>query len=418
MRMFVSSFFLVMALSMTYSMEDDASAVGYPKALRMQNGTTVTTVEQWQQDRRPEIMALFRQQVYGVIPELVDKTVIVASTEEDTEFLQGKARRLRVLLTCQILGKRLEIDVMLVLPSWASKARPCPVFLGLNFCGNHGVHPDPKIPLSRRWMPKGPGVVNNKATEAARGVQASRWPLEYLIDQGYGVATAYYGDLEEDHVAGWKNGIRALLPVDGKTGDQLPGHGWGAIGAWAWGLSRIMDDLQLRPAIDGKRVYLHGHSRLGKTALWAGACDERFAMVISNNSGEGGAAIARRLQGERTADLNRVFPHWFCKNFHQYSGKESLLPVDQHLLVAAIAPRPVYIASASDDAWADPEGEFLAGVHADPVYQLFKLPGLGTTKWPGVQQPVGQTIRYHLREGKHDVTLYDWQQWISTVSHK
>jgi len=402
---------------MTYSMDDDASAVGYPKALRMQNGSAVTTVEQWQKERRPEIMELYRQQVYGVMPgQGVTSEILIDDVDE--KFLNGKAKRLRLKLTLKGPGRDHTIDVMLVLPQGASDSKPCPVFLGLNFCGNHGVHADPKIPLSERWMPKGPGVVNNKATEASRGVQASRWPLEYIIDQGYGVVTAYYGDIEEDHVHGWKNGVRSLFPVDGKVGDQLPSHGWGAIGAWAWGLSRIMDALQQQPTIDGKRVYLHGHSRLGKTALWAGACDERFAMVISNNSGEGGAAMARRLQGERTADLNRVFPHWFCRNFHQYSGKESNLPVDQHLLVAAIAPRPVYITSASDDTWADPEGEFLAGVHADPVYQLFKLPGLGTTKWPGAQQPVGQTIRYHLREGKHDVTLYDWQQWIAASSRK
>lgn len=414
MRTILLSLLLLMAMSMTFSMDDDTSAVGYPKALRMQNGTAVTSSDQWQTDRRPEIMQLFRQQVYGGMPDRYEPVKVEIAGMDDT-FLGGKALRMRLLLIVNGSAKKHTIDVMLVVPQGTTAENPVPVFLGLNFCGNHGVHPDPLIPLSERWMPKGPGVVNNKATEASRGVQASRWPLEYIIDQGYGVATAYYGDIEEDHVDGWKNGVRSIIPLDGKVGDQLPPHGWGAIGAWAWGLSRITDTLQNMSLVNKKQIYLHGHSRLGKTALWAGACDGRFAMVISNNSGEGGAAIARRLKGERTADLNRVFPHWFCKNFHQYSGKESMLPVDQHLLVAAIAPKPVYIASASDDAWADPEGEFLAGVHAEPVYELFKLPGLGTTKWPGMQQPVGQMIRYHLREGKHDVTKYDWEQWIKAA---
>ncbi|MFO0811943.1 MAG: hypothetical protein U0796_01910 [Gemmatales bacterium] len=404
---------LTMSILITASSADDPAQVGYPPALRTQAGEPVTTLEQWKK-RRIEIMELYRQQVYGLAPAEPEEVEVLIA-DKDEKFLNGKATRLRLQLTMKGPGKSHTADVMIVVPSTASKAKPCPVFLGLNFCGNHGLHSDPNIPLSTRWMPAGKGVIQNKATEDHRGIQASRWPLEQIIEHGFGIVTAYYGDFEEDHVNGWKNGVRNVFPLEGKLGDQLPPHGWGAIAAWAWGLSRMMDALESVDLVDLKRVYLHGHSRLGKTALWAGACDERFAMVISNNSGEGGAAIARRLKGERTADLNRVFPHWFCKNFHQYSGKEETLPVDQHMLVAAIAPRPVYIASASDDAWADPEGEFLAGVHADPVYQLHKLPGLGTTTWPGVQTPVGQTIRYHLREGKHDVTLYDWQQWMQAA---
>jgi hypothetical protein len=409
---------ILVVLTMNYA-GDDASAVGYPPALVMKNGDKVTSQSEWESKRRPEIMEHYRRQIYGTCPHADDIVPTLERTETDDTFLDGIARRKRLVVTLQLAHdpkKNVTLDVMLVLPKAASSQNRYPVFLGLNFCGNHGVHPDAKIPLSTRWIPKGhAGVVNNRATEAHRGSQASRWPLEYIISQGYGVATVYYGDIEEDHVDGWKNGVRNLFPVEGKVGDQLPTHGWGAIGAWAWGLSQIMDVLGNIDSIDKKRIYLHGHSRLGKTALWAGALDTRFAMVISNNSGEGGAALARRLLGERTADLNRAFPHWFCKNFHQYSGKESQLPVDQHLLIAAIAPRPVYIASASDDAWADPEGEFLAGVHAEPVYQLYSLKGLGTTNWPGVNQPVGYSIRYHLRQGKHDVTQYDWEQWIAAA---
>jgi hypothetical protein len=389
---------------------DDPKAVGYPPALRTTKGEAVATLDQWKA-RRVEIMELFRQQVYGLAPAEPEEFDLDIA-DRDEAFLGGQAIRLRLVLTMKTKAKSHTADLMVVLPKSATKEKTCPVFLGLNFCGNSGVHADPNIPLSTRWMPAGKGVVNNKATDAHRGVQASRWPLEQIIKQGFGIATAYYGDFEEDHKEGWKNGVRNVFELEAKLGDQLPGHGWGAIGAWAWGLSRLMDALETVDVVDKKHVYVHGHSRLGKTALWAGACDERFAMVISNNSGEGGAAIARRLKGERTADLNRVFPHWFCRNFHQYGGKEETLPVDQHLLVAAIAPRPVYITSASDDAWADPEGEFLAGVHADPVYQLYKLPGLGTTHWPVVNAPIGKTIRYHVREGKHDVTLYDWEQWM------
>lgn len=409
----------VMALMTSFissKCDDDPKAVGYPDPLISRNGEKVTNAEQWKTKQRAEILELFRNQMYGKAPGLIDQSEIkIAQT--DKNFLGGKAIRVQMLIKLQAPnGNTRTIDVMLVLPNSATDDRKCPVFLGLNFCGNHGIHPDPGILLSTKWMPAGQKrVVDNRATDAHRGVQASRWPLEQIIDRGFGVATAYYGDLEEDHKEGWKNGVRASFPVDGKVGDQLPEHAWGAIGAWAWGLSRIMDALENIHMVDAKRVYVHGHSRLGKTALWAGACDERFAMVISNNSGEGGAALARRLQGERTADLNRRFPHWFCKNFHQYSEHEEKLPFDQHWLIACMAPRPVYIASASDDDWADPEGEFLAGVHAEPVYKLFNLKGLGTTQWPAVQTPVGNSIRYHLRQGKHDVTSYDWEQWMQAA---
>ena len=234
---------------------------------------------------------------------------------------------------------------------------------------------------------RGRGVVDNRATEASRGTAAIRWPIDMMIDRGYAVVTAYRGDIDPDYDDGFKNGVHALYP-------ELQGRGdnFSTIAAWAWALSRAMDYLETDKNIDAKRVAVFGWSRLGKAALWAGANDERFAAVISNESGAGGAKLFRHGVGENIKRLNTVFPHWYCINFRKYNDKDPELPFDQHMVIALVAPRPVYIGSAEQDKNADPEGEFLAAKAAEPVYRLFGVDGLPAEKWPAVNQPVQDTI--------------------------
>ena len=406
-----------------------------PDVLKTLDGKTIESPRQWERVRRPEVLELYRAAVYGRSPGAPER-MSFEFAPVDKMIFGGKATRKQV--TIYLTGDRSgpKMDLLIYLPN--NRKGPAPAFIGYNFYGNHTIAADPGIKLSESWMRdnKALGVVNNHATEAARAVQASRWPVETLIDRGYALATIYYGDIEPDFAQGWKLGVRGWMKADGtrrKTVDPVstdalsgktqPGDTgapaeakpdeWGAISAWAWGLSRAMDYMERDGDIDAKRVAVIGHSRLGKTSLWAGAEDQRFAIVISNDSGEGGAAIARRKFGETTAVINRSFPHWFNSNFKQYADRENEMPVDQHMLIALIAPRPVYIASAEKDLWADPRGEFLSGKHAEPVYALYGLKGLEVEDMPGINQPVGETIGYHIRSGVHDITQYDWEQYLN-----
>jgi hypothetical protein len=386
--------------------ESKAGSYTLPDPLVFADGSRVENAGQWRNRRRPEILRLYEEQVYGRTPR--PKRIEYEVTSRQNDALGGLATRKQI--TIWLAGRKAPaMQLLLYIPNDARK--PVPAFLGPNFRGNHAIHPDPGIDLSKSWMRPAEGVTANRATEATRGAARSRWAVETILRRGYALATYYYGDLFPDH----KDGLGdSLIPSFYKPGQTAPAaDDWNAIGVWAYGLSRALDYLEKDNAIDAKHVAVMGHSRLGKTALWAGAQDERFAMVISNDSGEGGAAIARRNFGETVERINAAFPHWFAANFKQYNTRVNDLPVDQHMLIALMAPRPVYIASAMEDQWADPKGEFLSGVAASPVYRLLGAPGLGLAEMPGIHEPVGGRIGYHIRAGKHDVTDYDWEQFLN-----
>ena len=381
-----------------------------PDPLKMQSGAAVTDAAMWRSKRRPEVLALFQKNVYGKAPGRPAELKFLAP-EAATDALGGKATRKQVTILLAGKPNGPKMELLLYLPN--GERKPVPVFLGLNFHGNHSIHTDPGIHLNRTWMRPDPksGIVNNRATEQSRGVESSRWPVERILARGFALATVYYGDIEPDSPDQFAASVRAAFLKPGQT---KPGPDeWGAISAWAWGLSRALDYLETDKDVDARRVAVMGHSRLGKTALWAGASDERFALVISNNSGCGGASLARRRFGETVARINKSFPHWFCDNYKQYGERVDDLPVDQHMLIALAAPRPVYVASAQEDRWADPRGEFLSAKGADGVYKLLGTDGLAAEKWPACEHPVKSTIGYHIRQGKHNVTDYDWEQYMN-----
>lgn len=387
--------------------ESKVPAYTLPDPLVLKSGARVRDAKTWQTRRRAEIFELIETQMFGRVPGRPEKMSFELASI-DKAALGGKAvrKQISINLSGQVL------NLLLYLPAGVSGK--VPVFLGLNFGGNQSVHADPGIRPARVWRldrdSKQPVV--REAPAASRGGGAQQWQLEKILARGYGLATIYYGDIEPDFDGKIRNGVRAPYL---KTGEAAPGAAeWGAIAGWVWGLSRALDYLETDPGVDAKRVAVMGHSRLGKTALWAGAADTRFALVISNDSGEGGAAISRRSYGETVKDLNTRFPHWFCANYRQYSGRESEMPFDSHMLIALAAPRPVYVASAQEDQWADPKGEFLGALAASPVYQLFGRKGIPAgTPMPAIHQPVGDTVRYHVRAGKHDVTDYDWEQYLN-----
>lgn len=340
-----------------------------PDPLITADGQTIRDVMEWKSHQRPRLLQIFEQDVYGLAPPLPQSPPQAVSILEDL-VLDGLA--IRKQINVHILDNSSDpiMTIMLYLP--VKTHEPVDIFLGLNFKGNHALEADDRIQISQGWL------AINDSTELERGSDSSRWSLERIISRGYGLATVYHGDVSSDLKEGYGNNIASYFYREGQT--QPDDHEWGAIGAWAWGLRRAMDYLQDEPLVN--RIMLMGHSRLGKAALWAAAQDERCALVISNNSGCMGAALSRRAFGETVGIMNTNWSRWVCRDFHQYTGKESDLPIDQHTLISLIAPRPVYIASAEEDRWADPLGEFLGGYHANPVYELYGKQGLPIDKQP------------------------------------
>ncbi len=391
--------------SCSYAFSQDTISGKLPDVLKLNNGTIVTTSQQWISQRRPEILQLFKEQMYGRSPE-APPNLAFTTLETKKDLLNGLATRKQVRIFFDGKNGSHFMDVLIYYPQKIKN--PVPVFVGYNFAGNESISPDKEIFITKSWVPsKTPGAINNEATDATRGIASAEWPIQFILQHGYALATIYAGDVAPDYKQGDTTGVQELYPQLKNRLDNF-----GTIAAWAWGLSRAVDYFEKDPLIDSKKVIVIGTSRMGKAALWAGATDKRFAITISNESGAGGAKLFHHVGGENTKNLCKRFPYWFCKNFLKYNGRDTLMPFDQHMLIALIAPRPVYVASAISSTITDSYGEFLSAKYADPVYRLLQTDGLLIDKWPPVDTPSFGTIGYHMRKGNHGINLYDWKQFI------
>jgi len=372
-----------------------------PDPLVLANGKPVRDAKTWYKKRRPELVQLFETNQYGRCP--AKPTGLSFDVfDKGTPAFDGKAIRKQIEIHFSPQASAPKADLAMYLPADAQK--PVPLLLYISFSANSTTIEDPGLRPGEIWNRE------KKRVPASQGRRFGTLKVEDFLRAGFGIATIYYGDIEPDFADGAPFGVRGLFLKPGQT--ELAPDEWGAIAAWGWGLSRAMDYLETDSGVDSQRVAIAGVSRLGKTVLWAGARDTRFAMVIASCSGEGGAALSRRNYGETVKNLNVHFPYQFAQNYQKFADHVDQLPVDSNLLLALIAPRPLYLSTGSEDRWSDPKGEFLAAVPAGPVYKLLGKDGLDTGQMPAAGEPIMHTIGFHMHAGGHGATPYDWEQYL------
>lgn len=394
-KVFIKRLILGCTLSICYinaysQNHDEAKVPSYtlPEVLKTVDGHAVNNKSDWGKTRRPEVLMLFENNIYGQMLKTYD-SIQFTVTNDLPGAMNGKAHLKEATITVWKINKPVNIHLTLFIPD--NQKKQVPAFL----------------------------LINNRDknnTDSSRTVKSDFWPAEMLIDSGYAIAAFQVSDAAPDNKDLYKKGVLQLYP------EQLNAdNGMKAIGAWAWAASRIMDYFEQSKEIDAKRIGIVGHSRGGKAALWTGAQDQRFALVFSNCSGNTGAALSRRKFGETISRINDHFPHWFCNNYKKYNDNEAALPIDQHMLISLIAPRPVYVTSASKDIWADPKGSYLSlihVIHAQKVYALYKRPSALTPEPPAINSPIiNSFLGYHNCEGTHNLTAYDWNNFIRVANY-
>ncbi|HTH81382.1 MAG TPA: hypothetical protein VL490_00515 [Mucilaginibacter sp.] len=394
MKLFLKLTYPVLVLLLFFSsahaqQKDDPEAkvpaYTLPEILKTTNGKTVNSVADWENTRRPEILSLFETEVYGKLPKEFDK-ITYTVTNDVPGAMDGKAHLKQVDIKVWRANRSVTIHLILFTPN--NHKGPAPAFVLINNRGESNTDP-------------------------TRKKKSEFWPAEMAIDSGYAIAAFNNSDVAPDNKDTYKNGLLKLYPELASAPDGMK-----AISAWAWGASRVMDYFKTDKDIDFNKVGVVGHSRGGKTALWVGALDKRFAMVFASCSGNTGASIARRRFGEKISDINRVFPHWFDDNYKKYSDDEAALPVDQHMLLALIAPRPLYTTNATKDLWADPKGSYLSVQLAQQVYDMYGKHSALPPVAPPPNTPIIKSAQgYHIREGVHNLTAYDWGNFIKFANY-
>jgi hypothetical protein len=384
LKIFFIFLILFSSIQMIYAQNYDESKVGeyqLPELLVTESGQTVSTSEQWEKIRRPEILKLFEDHVYGQVPKDFDD-IKFKVTKQDKKAMDRKATLKEVAITVTRNKKSVTMNLLMFTPNKVKKT--VPMFLVIN---HRGI----------------------KTMDVTRQNKDGFWPAEEVIEAGYGISGFDVIDVSPDDKVKFTEGI-----LDQLYPEQLEmNNGMRGLGAWGWGASRAIDYFEKDKSVDATKIISVGHSRGGKSSLWFGAQDERVAITISNESGNSGAALSRRNFGETVERITQVFPYWFCPNYQQYGGNEDKLPVDQHMLIALIAPRAVYVASAAEDLWADPKGQYLALKEAQPVFNLYGIETNLPEEMPKVnEQIIRPHLGFHNREGKHNMTLYDWQQFV------
>lgn len=395
--------FAALLCSQTAANYDEAKVGTYtlPDPLRFADGRPVLTGKDWTEKRRLEVIRLFEENQFGRSPGRPEGMHFDIS-EKGTPAFGGKALRKQITVYFAPGETGPKMDVLLYLPARAEK--PAPVLLNISFTANSATVDDPDVKEGLVWGK------DKTRVPAKQAFQFAKIDVLPELDAGFGFATVYYGDIEPDFEGGLQYGVRSFYL---RPGQPPASDDWGAIGAWSWGLSRVLDYLQTEPKVDSSRIALFGASRLGKAALWAGATDTRFAAVIACCSGEGGASISRRDFGETVANLNAHFPYWFCTNYAKFAHHVDQLPVDANMLLALLAPRPLLLQTGDKDLWGDPKGEFLAAVAAGPVYRLLGKQDLGTDVWPPAGTPILHTLGYFMHAGGHGPLPADWDVFLT-----
>ena len=377
--------------------EAKVGSYSLPDPLKCLDGQIVKDPQTWFNKRRKEIVNLFEQNQFGVIPE--DKIEINYDVlEKEGSAFDNTALRSQVTLDLSGNQKEKKIDLLYYIPANATK--PVPVLLYISFQANSQLIDDPQIEEGFVWNRE------KQRVPAGRKSFFGKFDVRNILESGFGFATVYYGDIEPDFADGYKYGVRSLF----KDSSKDKSDSWGSIAVWSWGLSRILDYFKRDNKVNANCVIIMGASRLGKTVLWAGALDERFAAVIPVCSGESGASLSRRNYGETIAHIAAPtrYYYWFAPKYQDYGKDVNSLPVDGHMLISLIAPRPLLLITGDTDKWSDPYGEYLAAKAAEPVYELLGKQGLETKKMPSPGKPVLNDIGFYMHDGGHGLIKEDW----------